>query len=98
MSEAHAGQMMYLLGFVGFLLAVIIGVIILSQFKKKNNLSEELRPPPPPERDYNETIPSTYVHELLKDISVQVDRPVALEIDLKTALRKTEEKLFWSYS
>ena len=94
MSEAHAGQMMYLLGFVGFLLAVIIGVIILSQFKKKNNLSEELRPPPPPERDYNETIPSTYVHELLKDISVQVDRPVALEIDLKTALRKTEENFF----
>lgn len=94
MSEAHAGQMMYLLGFVGFLLAVIIGVIILSQFKKKNNLSEELRPPPPPERDYNETIPSIYVHELLKDISVQVDRPVALEIDLKTALRKTEENFF----
>lgn len=35
MSEAHSDQMMYLLGFIGFLFIVVIGVIALSQFKKK---------------------------------------------------------------
>lgn len=35
MSEAHSDQMMYLLGFIGFLFIVVIGVIALSQLKKK---------------------------------------------------------------
>ena len=35
MSEDHSDQMMYLLGFIGFLFIVVIGVIALSQLKKK---------------------------------------------------------------
>ncbi len=88
MSEAHSDQMIYLLSFVGFLLVVIIGVIVLSVFKKKqtNVLSQS--------ESYNQPIPSEKVHDILKNISDDRSVAVAPAVTLKTALQKTEENIF----
>ncbi|MEQ1722757.1 MAG: signal recognition particle-docking protein FtsY [Pseudobdellovibrio sp.] len=81
MSEAHSNQLLFLLGFVGFLIFVVIGVISLSQLKrKKEKLAESLSSFPP----------------------VTLQTPVAPmatpgyepDVNLHTALKKTEENFF----
>jgi fused signal recognition particle receptor len=102
MSEAHANQMMYLLGFVGLLLFVIISVIALSQFKKKQ--APQVKSPPTPtdeqvalfqKSDLEKVIPAEQVHEILEQIKVEKSvSPFEPETNLKTALKKTEESFF----
>lgn len=75
MSEAHSNQMLILLGFVGFLLFVIIGVIALSQFKKRKALSKP---------DIQEQ--KTSVPEIVTEVEP--------EVNLQSALKKTEENFF----
>lgn len=103
MSDAHANQMMLLLGFVGLLLFVIVAVIAQSQRKNKKSKTD------------TEVLPTEKVHELLKSIpdsdikeivEVPADfaftnkEPAALAqvdsapADLKKALKKTEASFF----
>jgi fused signal recognition particle receptor len=81
MSEAHSNQMLFLLGFVGFLIFVVIGVIALSQIKRKK---------------------TKQVEDLTNIQPVSFETPVAplakpeheTDINLQTALKKTEENFF----
>ncbi len=94
MSEANANQMMYLLGFVGLLLLVIIGVVILSQFKKKKSPETEL------EIKTRPLIQTDQVDRLLEKIRVDTEASFELPVEvdsetsLKIALQKTEENFF----
>ncbi len=89
MSEAHADQMMYLLGFVGLLLFVIIGVVVLSQLKKKR--SADIQQP----KSLDET-PLHIVDSMLEPATqiIHVDAEPEVEANFKQALKKTEENFF----
>lgn len=104
MSEAHADQMMYLLGFVGILFLVIVGVIMASQMRRRKtssaleSTSESAKIKP--------EIQTDKVHEILTQVeeNTQSERPAYVspsapisaepEKDLKGALKKTEENFF----
>ncbi|MBY0554848.1 signal recognition particle-docking protein FtsY [bacterium] len=89
MSEAHSDQMLILLGFVGFLLFVIIGVIALSQSKKRKTpiLTAET-----PEHKTQIPKPETTVQsDDSKAVAVEKSEP---EVNLQSALKKTEENFF----
>lgn len=89
MSEAHSDQMLILLGFVGFLLFVIIGVIALSQSKKRKTpiLTAETH-------EHKTQIPkpeTTVQSDDSKAVAVEKSEP---EVNLQSALKKTEENFF----
>lgn len=106
MSEAHSDQMLILLGFVGFLLFVIIGVIALSQSKKRKTPLQTTETP-----EHKTQIPTaetTVQSDDSKAVAVEKSEPVKKteavaaekvaaaepEVNLQTALKKTEENFF----
>lgn len=87
MSEAHGNAMMYLVYFVGFLTFVILGVLL---FKKRPSQveAEQKAVGPVPETSGV----STPVVDLVPSSSTSAANEA--EVDLKVALKKTEENLF----
>ncbi|MBX2987119.1 MAG: signal recognition particle-docking protein FtsY [Bdellovibrionaceae bacterium] len=80
MSPSHQEAIYLLFGLIGLLLFIIIGVLVMSQLKRRR--PEETLPPPVEARDVT-PVPAP-------------EEPIALEqdVDLKAALRKTEENFF----
>ena len=90
MSEAHSNQMLFLLGFVGFLIFVVIGVITLSQLKRKKAKHLDSSPSVQP------ATLQTPMHPMppmatLPPMAKSEQEP---DINLHTALKKTEENFF----
>lgn len=79
MSSGHGQQIEILLAFAGIFLAIILAVIFYSVFKKKTHPTEKVLKPSP-EAPAQEAEPFAPAEEKV--------------IDLKDALRKTEENLF----
>lgn len=88
MSDAYSNQMLILLGFVALLFIVIVVVIARSQFKKKPpvQLSNEVEP-------IKKSIESQQA-EVVAVAKIDPDKALALEPNLHTALKKTEENFF----
>ena len=79
MSEAHGNAMMYLVYFVGFLTFVIIGVLL---FRKRPTELETQQ----------EAVPSIVAKE--PELVKSTNSLAEVDVDLKVALKKTEENLF----
>ncbi|XGC81775.1 signal recognition particle-docking protein FtsY [Bdellovibrio bacteriovorus] len=98
MSPSHAQQMDYLLIAIGVLLAVILSVIFIGVYKKRHKKLSPREVYPETQREVVEEIkvtPPPQAVELKKEAADYIAEPVPeKEVDLKQALKKTEENLF----
>ena len=79
MSDAHSNQILFLFGFIGLVLLVIIGVIALSAIKRKKSLPE---------------VKLNLEKKIEKVEIVEPTEPIETEPNLRIALKKTEENFF----
>lgn len=89
MSDAHSNQMLYLLGFIGLFVFVVIAVIARSQIKKKKSLQASGPIPKEPE-----AVPETISEEKVPEQKIAEAEHIEAEPSLHTALKKTEENFF----
>lgn len=101
MSPGHAQQMDILLIFIGVMLLLVLGVIALSMLKsrkKRKALPQaKVEVPPQVRAKERETFAAKEIakeQEILAPEAPSVPTPAPAEVDLKEALRKTEENLF----
>ena len=92
MSPGHAQQMDILLALIGLLLFVIIGVVVASQLKRKKTATKEV-PATAPALEVLEKGPATQAFEAKKS-EPELAPIIEKDVELKEALRKTEENLF----
>lgn len=92
MSPGHAQQMDILLALIGLLLFVIIGVVVASQLKRKKTATKEV-PATAPALEVLEKGPATQAFEAKKS-EPELAPVIEKDVELKEALRKTEENLF----
>lgn len=93
MSEAHGDAMMYLVGFVVLLMTVLLGVLFVSQTKKTKpagTLTETKKDAPASVTASKNTLEATVDSKAI----VEVAEASGADVDLKAALKKTEENLF----
>ncbi|MFP5519071.1 MAG: signal recognition particle-docking protein FtsY [Bdellovibrionia bacterium] len=104
MSEAHTQQMEILIGIIVFLFVAIIGTIVFSQLKKKS-----VKPQATDVLDDKKSIEASQAAGLERPAEVKDEQfspvvsketsappaaPPVKEVDLKVALKKTEENIF----